>query len=58
VYLVEGCSAQMHVLHEHQQVEPWVSEGLHEARSCALAFGQADGVSLDAIVSELALLGC
>lgn len=55
--LVERCGAQVHVLHEYKQVEARVAQRLHEAGLCALALGEADGVALDAVVGELALLG-
>jgi hypothetical protein len=46
----------MHVLHEHQQVKPWVAQGLHEARFDSLTRLQADSISLNAIMCELTLL--
>lgn len=55
-YLVEGGRAQVHVLHEDQEIEPWVAQSLHEAGLCALALCESDGIALDAIVRELALL--
>lgn len=47
----------MHVLHKDQQIKPWVPKSLHKAGSCSLALFQADGVSFNAVVCKLALLG-
>jgi hypothetical protein len=46
----------MHVLHEHEEIKSGVAQSLHEASTSALAFSQANGIPLDAIMSQLALL--
>jgi len=54
-YLVEAGSAQMHVLHEHEQVKPRVAHRLHEACHCALARLQTHRITLDTVMSKLSL---
>lgn len=56
-YLVEGCGAQMHILHEDQQVKSWVSQSLHETSLDTSALFQANSIPLYAIVRQLSLLG-
>lgn len=47
----------MHVLHEAEEVQPRVADGLQEASARALALRDLGGVAGDAVVCQLAFLG-
>jgi hypothetical protein len=49
-YLVERRGTQVHILHEDEQVEPWIAKSLHEASAGSLGLFQANCIPLHTFV--------
>ena len=54
--VVETACAEMHVLHQAEQVESWVSDRLGKACTSIFARCKADSVSENAVMGQLSLL--